>query len=92
MLRVYAGVVGKHELLVFYDYIGVFFCEKHTAAVHSACRCVGKVAHIVDKAGEYNEENEAEQTVFEKLPNTAIILEPAYPVYQPYHREACTGI
>ena len=92
MLRVHARVVGEHELLVLYDNVGIFLCKEHANAVHALCRAVGKVADIVDQAGDDYEKHEAEQTVFDKTPCTAAVLEPAYPVDEPNDRKARTGV
>ena len=92
MLRVHARVVGEHELLIFYNDVGVFLCKEHTNTVHTPRRAVGKVAYIVDQAGDSHKKHKAEQAVFNKLLCAAAVLEPAYPVNEPDDRKSRTGV
>ena len=94
-----AGMIGKHEALVFQHDGGVFAREVHARAVQAARRAVGVIARVIDHARHEHEKHEAEADVAEqavRIPAAVTVPVRLYtgkdPVQRPEHAEARPGI
>ena len=92
MRRGDALVIGEHEFLIVKHRSGVVAVKEHLRRFHPERRAVGKIAAIVYRAGNDHEKHEAEQAVFDKLPEAFAVFELYYPMREPDDRKPRAGV